>query len=365
MAPPHRVVDPGLPDRHRFGAEDRDLSARLPVTEPRAAGVIDRLERAWLASPAFQGADVGADVRLSDGRWLWVFGDTVRAAECPEPRIVHNSVVVVDDLAADVVLAGDTGAPIPDRADGVGYWPLSVGRVARSGHDLVAVGLQRVRSSGWGVFDFALLGPAIAFYRVVPGGRPELVEVRDLGADRVDRSRPTWGAAVAADPTWVYVYGTRPGGLWVFGSSLHVARSRPSDLADPGAWEFWTGHGWATTPDPLGTLVPAEVGVSQILSVFERGGSWYAVSKRGDVFGTDLVVWKAPSPQGPFVAGPVVASLPSDEDGVLRYMPLAHPELPAAPGAVVVSYSRNVSSMKTLLDDPGVYRPVFLEIPLP
>lgn len=365
MASPHSVRDPGRPDGHRSDAEDRDNADRLPVTEPRSIEAIGRLAEKFRDHPAFQGADVGADVRLSDGRHLWVFGDTVRAADFPEPRIVHNSIVVVGAGSVEVVLPGDAGAAIPDRADGVGYWPMSVGRVSRGGHDLVAVGLMRVRSVGWGVFDFALLGPAVAFFRVPPGRSPQLVEVRDLGPDSDDRDRPMWGAAVATDATWVYLYGTRPGGLWVFGSSLHLARSLPRDLAEPTAWEFWTGRGWARDPDLLGTLVEAEVGVSQILSVFERDGWWYAVSKRGDVFGTDLLVWKAPAPTGPFVAGPVLATIPSEEAGVLRYMPLAHPELPAAPGAVVVSYSRNVSSMQTLLEDPSCYRPVFVEVPLP
>ncbi len=152
----------------------------------------------------------------------------------------------------------------------------------------------------------------------------------------------------------------------LFGNSLHVARARIGDLADPAKWEYWTGHRWGHHPDRIGTLIPAKGGVSQVLSVFQKNGSWYAVSKRGDLLGTDLVVWKAPSPTGPFVAGPVVASIPTDpKSGLMRYMPLAHPDLPASPGQVIVSYSVNINGYTNLMKNPFRYRPVFLAVPLP
>ena len=107
-------------------------------------------------------------------------------------------------------------------------------------------------------------------------------------------------------------------------------------------------------------------GVSQILSVFERDGSWYAVSKRDEFLGKDLVIWKAPSPTGPFTPSAPLAEIPSDpKGGVIRYMPLAHPGLLARPGKILVSYSRNVADLDKLAKDPTLYRPRFLEVPLP
>jgi hypothetical protein len=61
-------------------------------------------------------------------------------------------------------------------------------------------------------------------------------------------------------------------------------------------------------------LIPAVRGVSQTLSVFQGGDRWYAVSKRDDYLGTDLVIWTAPSPTGPFRATPPVARIPPDRD---------------------------------------------------
>ncbi|MEI2810871.1 MAG: hypothetical protein V9F00_11950 [Nocardioides sp.] len=52
-------------------------------------------------------------------------------------------------------------------------------------------------------------------------------------------------------------------------------------------------------------------------------------------------------------------------DGELRYMPLAHPFLLRRPGSIVVSYSRNSSDLGAVLDDPFLYRPKFIRVPVP
>ncbi|MEH3032662.1 MAG: DUF4185 domain-containing protein [Aeromicrobium erythreum] len=320
----------------------------------------------------FQGADVGADVTLQDGRVLWVFGDTLRAADFPGQRFVRNSMLVFSRGCVRTVLPRDRGALVPDRADGVGYWPMSVGRIQRDGYDLVGVGLQRVKGAAApdGPQAFDNLGPALALFVVRRGATPQLVAVRDLGPDSSDPSRPAWGAAVTVQRGWVYLYGTarpRDGAKrLVFGFSLRVARVRVDDLTDQRKWRYWDGRRWQPRASRAAELVPAQGGVSQTLSVFERDGRWYAVSKRDEFLGSDLVIWSAPGPTGPFVASPPVAQIPSASDGSeLRYMPLAHPDLLPEPGTVVVSYSQNTTDLGRLASDPFLYRPRFLRVPLP
>lgn len=46
-------------------------------------------------------------------------------------------------------------------------------------------------------------------------------------------------------------------------------------------------------------------------------------------------------------------------------MPLAHPFLLRRPGSIVVSYSRNSSDLGAVLDDPFLYRPKFIRVPVP
>ncbi|PUA82259.1 DUF4185 domain-containing protein [Nocardioides currus] len=317
------------------------------------------------------GGDVGASVELQDGRVLMMFGDTLREDESAG-KLVRNSMLVFDDRCIRAVLPPDRGAVVPNRSSPaqsseVGYWPMSVGAAAYDGYDLVAVLAQRVRSTGTGGFDFEALGSSVAVFVVPSGGVPQLVAVHDLDEDSTDPTRPMWGAASASADGWVYLYGTATTGEeLVFGHSLRVARMRLTDIVDPRTWTYWDGSGWSRDTDDATELIAADGGTSQTLSVFEQDGLWFALSKRDEFLGDEVVVWPAPSPQGPFGPPVSVADLPSEvEAGVLRYMPLAHPGLLPKPGTVVVSYSNNRTDFDEVLADPSRYRPTFLRVRLP
>ena len=249
---------------------------------------------------AFQGADVGADVLLQDGRRLWVFGDTLRAADFPGQRFVRNSMLVLGEGCAQTVVPADDGALIPDRGDGVGYWPMSIARVQRPGYDLVGVAAQRVRTTNEpdGAFAFESLGSSMAVFVVLRGGTPQLVAQQDVGPDDKDTARPQWGAAAAVHGGWVYLYGTaRPQEQGVFGFSLRVARARPDHILERTSWQFWDGSRWQAKADQAKELIAADQGVSQTLSVFPRNGRWYAVSKRDEFLGTSS--WCGRHPRRP------------------------------------------------------------------
>ncbi|MCW2750768.1 MAG: hypothetical protein JWR83_1878 [Aeromicrobium sp.] len=340
----------------------------LPITPVSTVAGLNRLVTTVRGSSEFQGADVGADVLLQDGRRLWVFGDTLRASDFDGQRFVRNSMLVFQPRCADVVLPADHGALIPDRADGVGYWPMSIAKITRKGYDLVGVAAQRVHGAAApdGTAGFENLGPAIALFIVSRGKTPQLLGVTDIGPDHGGTKRTTWGAASTVHGGWVYLYGTaNPQKNLVFGFSLKVARVRPDDIVTPSRWRYWDGSTWQKQASRAATLIPAAGGVSQTLSVFEQGGRWYAVSKRDEFLGTDLVIWSSPSPTGPFVAGPSVAKIPSEKSGMLRYMPLAHPDLLPKKGTVVVSYSQNNTDVGKIDADPFLYRPRFLRVKLP
>jgi hypothetical protein len=334
---------------------------------PRGVADLNRRIATLQGSPAFQGADVGADVQLQDGRFLLVFGDTIRSRAFDGPPFVRNSMMLWGTDCVSVVLPPSRGALVPDRPDGVGYWPMSSAVAHRPGYDLVLVSTQRVRTTGGGSFDFANLGPSLAVFVVRRGDTPQLIATRDLGRDDDDKSRPTWGAALAYDDGWLYAYGTaNPGTNGVFGFSLRVARVRPDDVLDSSRWRYWDGHRWQRSPGRAAELVPAQGGVSQTLSVFHQDGRWYALSKRDGDLGDQLVFWTAPGPTGPFTPTAPVATLASDPtSGSVTYMPLAHPLIFPETGTVVASYSRNNTDLAKVEADPRLYRPTFLRVPLP
>lgn len=339
----------------------------------RSVADLNRMVRTVRGGPEFQGGDVGADTELQDGRRLMVFGDTLRDPAFSGQRFVRNSMLVIGGDCIQAIVPEDHGALIPDRpgalsTDRVGYWPMSAVTITHPGYDLVVVTAQRVRSTGTDdAFGFENLGPAVAVFVVPRGETPQLVAVQDVGPDAADITRPEWGAAAVLDEDWLYLYGTaNPDRAYVFGFSLRLARVRPDDVLRPAAWEYWSGSDWVGDPEQSQELIPAEGGTSQTLSVFSDDEHWHALSKRNEFLGSDVVVWTAPEPWGPFDDGRTVASLPSAAaEGRLRYMPLAHPDLLPEPGTVVVSYSQNRTDVGEVIEDPTRYRPRFLRVDVP
>ena len=321
------------------------------------------------AEPALQGGDVGVSAELGDGRSIWMFGDTLRDKELPGAGFVRNSMLLVEPDCLRVVLPESGGAIIPDRDDGVGYWPMSVTALDKPGYTLVVVAAQRVRTTdSEDVFGFEALGPAIAQFVVPDGGVPQLIAVTDIGADDADTRRPMWGAAAAVSGRWLYLYGTarEPDPELGTGFALHVARVAPDHVADPDRWTYWDGTAWNKRAATSSELIPAADGVSQTLSVFERGGRWYAFSKSDEFLGDDLVFWTSSSANAPFRSQPPVGTLPSGvASGELRYMPLAHPDILERPDSVIVSYSRNSTDLGAVLRNPLLYRPKFIRVDLP
>jgi hypothetical protein len=320
--------------------------------------------------PEFLGADVGVDVWLSGKRSLWLFADTLQQA--PSGHVlVRNSMLLFTPGCAQVVKPAGGGAVVPDRDDGVGYWPMSVWKLDRGGATTVYAMFQRVAwtlddaaASG---FRFVTLGPTLAVFRMAGSGAPQLMNRVDLGADNPSREAPEWGAASALDGGWLYLYGTSTRELpGLHGFALRVARVRPERVADLSHWRYWDGLHWATDPEDAVPLIEEQGGVSQTLSVWPQDGRWYVLSKQDEYLGRQVAVWPGDSPVGPFGPPQAVADIPCDPvTGELRYMPLAHPGLLPEAGTVVVAYSRNYVDLAQVCAPPPRYRPYFVRVTLP
>lgn len=310
------------------------------------------------------GGDMAVDAELATGDLLMAFGDALLDTDVTQEASVRNAILAFADDRACLVLGPRGSAFVPDRVDGVGYWPTSL--VEAAPDTTVAMFLQRVAERGDGVF--ANLGPSLAEVHVDSDGIPHTANVQDIGTDDASRQRIGWGAASwRADDGYIYIFGTaNPERDLVFGWSLHVARATPESVFDIESWEYWTGSDWSADESSATAVIPAVGGVEQTLSVFTEGQTWYAVSKRDGALGSDVVIRSAPAPTGPFTAGDVVASRPSQpEAGILAYAALAHPSLFPEPGTIVVSVSRNMTDADAIATDPTLYRPEFFRVPLP
>lgn len=346
-----------------------DSPASPPCSRPRpiGAGGMNRLMEQLDGEPRLQGGDHGGSVALADGRRLFVYGDTIRDPVSVSPFMVRNSALVTN-RGCVTALAGPSGdAFIPDDADNTGYWPLSLRAVAVTGGTRVQIITNRVRQTGDDAV-FQTLGSSLVTLEAPTGRLPQVVDQQPLAEDTTDPRVPTWGAAMWDHDGRVYVFGTASNATkTTAGWSLHVARTMPDDLGDMDRWEYWDGTRWAGRDEvpARGTaaLIPAEQGVSHVLSVFERGGSWYAVSKEGDYLGRSLAVWKAPSVTGPWTKH-VIEPL-DNSDGILRYTPLAHPDFVTPAGTLLISWSESPVDHGLYRTNPQLYRPRFQEIILP
>ena len=360
LAPSAAPPPPGSPGRAL------EVSPCVDLGPIRSVGDLNRFVRTTPGAPALRGADVGVDVRLGDSRQLWFFADTLQTGD-DGPRFVRNTALLVDGWCAHAVTGPGQEAVVPDRADGVGYWPMSAVALDHGDHTKVVVLAQRVRTVGAGPFDFEALGSSAAVLTVADGGSPHLSRVVDLGPDDASPDRPAWGAATTLHRRWVYLYGTstRPIAT-LHGFALRVARTRVVAVTEPSRWRYWDGHRWQDDPARAVPVIHERGGVSQTLSVFHESGRWWALSKQDEFLGTALAVWPADRPRGPFGPATPLLRIPCDAStGTLRYLALAHPDLLPRPGTVVVSWSRNDVDLADVCADPSLYRPRFRRVRLP
>lgn len=170
------VVTAALQNAPEPAPQAEDYLDCVPFEQPRTVKDINDFIVRAQETPGFVGGDVGASTRLSDGRSLWVFGDTTRPLGEPGPPMVRNSILLMGQGCASVYRSAANRAAVPDREDGVGYWPMSVVAMPGDGGvDRVAVGLMRVATTGEGMWDFEVVGPSVARFEVPTNGTPELV----------------------------------------------------------------------------------------------------------------------------------------------------------------------------------------------
>lgn len=367
-SPPDLATSP-LPTDPDTSLSLTDSPAGTPCSRPRpvSADGMNRLMEQLDGEPLLEGGDHGGSVALADGRRLFVYGDTIRDPVTVSPFMVRNSALVANRGCVTTLRGPSGDAFIPDDADNTGYWPMSLRSVAVTGGTRVQIITNRVRQTGDNA-DFQTLGSSLVTIEAPTDRMPQIVDQQPLAEDTRDPRVPTWGAAMWDHDGRVYVFGTASNAAkTTAGWSLHVARTTPDHLGDMDRWEYWDGTRWAgraeVSAHGTAALIPAEQGVSHVLSVFERGGSWYAVSKEGDYQGRSLAVWKASSVTGPWTKH-IIEPL-ENSDGIQRYTPLAHPDFVTPAGTLLISWSESPVDHGLYRTNPQMYRPRFQEIILP
>ncbi|MGO1165754.1 MAG: DUF4185 domain-containing protein [Janibacter sp.] len=357
-------TNPDMTISHTDTPKGEPCSRARPSSESGMDRLMDRLDE----EPRMQGGDHGGSAALADGRRMFVYGDTIRDPVTVSPFMVRNSVLVANEGCVTPVRGPGGAAVIPDEEDNTGHWPMSLRSIAVDGGTTVQVITNRVRQTN-DESAFQTLGTSLVTFEVPTDRMPQVVDTQPLAPDPEDWRTPNWGAAMWDHDGKTYVFGTASNETKTSaGWSLHVARTDPEDLGDMDRWEYWDGQQWTDdAPDPAtnesAQLIPADHGVSHVLSVFERDGSWYALSKEGDYHGDMLAVWKAPSVTGPWTKHEIQPL--DNSQSIQRYTPLAHPKFRTASGRLLVSWSESPKDHGFYYTNPALYRPEFDEITLP
>lgn len=361
-----------------------DASVRLepacPPVDPDARLTADDLNEAFqdLDLPYWKQSDVGASAVLSDGRVLWVWGDTVRQRGT-DPRMIDNSILVSSGTCVSQLLTDDIAQVLPRDPGELSSWPLSVLRMdPRPGDpadvtDVVVVFASRVQPAE-GQFSFLERGTTAAVYTVGGDGAPRLAEARYLTPDDPNPGAIHWGAGSNVDGDWAYVYGTRDTREpMVYGRELFVSRLPIDQIVNGEALQYWDGTTWQPDPVLAAPIMGAVEGPAERLSVDVIDGKWVIFSKFGGDLANTAAVWTSDSPTGPFTAEEVLdapfevpdLTTADDEDRIISYMPLAHAEIPTDPGTMIVSVSRNLTDFAELLRTPERAVPLFSQVPRP
>jgi hypothetical protein len=324
----------------------------LAFADPCAAGADVADHRAALdaLAPEWAAGDLMERIELPDGSALWIFGDSFLGAVdtgalAPGWRFVNSTALRQRGGCFELVPGFGGGSWIPSVEAEIVLWPQEA---LVLGDDLFvfSIRIERDPSKPPGL-DFRQVGGLIAVYDLddlsVP--RTMVFDVPDIGGNPFG-----WGALV--DDGFVYAYAhEEPTGTF-------VARFAVDAVSDPEQWTFWDGSEWVTDHD---RAVPV---IARRTRIVADGDGFVGFSV--PVFERDLEVWRAPTPEGPWVRELVVDVEAGGADPDPAVPSWIYEPLVIGPVSDTVTVAVNYLPVDPSLI-PGqvaLYGPRFVEVPL-
>ena len=336
------------------------------------------------SGPSWLGGDVASSIRLTENRYLWLFGDSLMGSvsdQCADQQIycdrrigrenttgmIRNSVGITqraDDEPFERIVkwwnttGGTSSAIFPGTADGRFYWPLAGIRAETP--VFIAANLH-TRESG-------LIPVGNTILRITnPDADPPDWEItthplpnfRQGGASEPGLS---WTMALARIDRHVYIFGSTSEG---FNVNAVLSRVEVEAMTAP----TWSAEPEYLMVDDTGSLfwgsdfefdrlhvVRGLPGVSETTIQYDPDLGWF--SYQLEPFGFQIQLYTAPDLEGPWRNSGVVYEIPSPWStekqectaaagascpSYIAYAVKAHPEL-APENGHVISYNVNVTS---------------------
>jgi hypothetical protein len=340
---------------------------KLPARKDKAFTEYFRQTNDWDAG------DGAISLALSDGRVLWLFGDSyidqLDAATGTLPCLFNarNAVLVQDpkDPAHFHTLRNPSGERSflrpPEAAKGAPwpcFWP---GAGFQSGSNIYIYVMEMESNGQGGTLGFKGVGQSWA--------KLSCPELKVTGYTKMpEQNGISFGCGFFNDETsgMTYAYGNKGSGL---GSDVYVARFPTKN--PEGAWTFWNGSAWianVTNATAIGRGASFAVGVAKVNGKFLLTTSAFSVAADQ---GKDIFVSAADRPTGPFSPLRKIFSVDDTVQGhyPFFYSVFAHPEFINAAHELLITYSINgyEPAVPTCVKgrmQPDYYRPRAIRVPL-
>ena len=338
----------------------------------------------------WQGADAAYSIPLSNGRSVWIFGDTLygdrRVVESNEPRMLRNS-IGISRCGSDgkwqlqyVIRHGQDGQPhdfFQAQNKGTWYWALD-GFTHKKDLWVTLLCVRNARVKRPDGFDFETCGA-------------DLAKVSDLDADPQkwkvsyftlvpDGVAAYPSATAVVDGGYVYLFalyekGARP---------LVVTRIPLAGLDSPaGNLQYLSKNGrWKSGLKPENAMSVMEHGATEMtIRYHAEVKKWLAVMKSPDLSSDAILLRTAPKFTGPWSPEEVIYHIPEMQKtspgydkNVFCYAGKEHPEFERPgqdksdtekSGSLLITYVCNTMKVPDLVTNQEIYVPRVVRLPIP
>jgi hypothetical protein len=314
--------------------------------------------------------DGAFSVPLSDGRVLWLFGDSYvdcyRNGTVPCLFQVRNAAMLHrrDNLQEVQPLTGKHAGfkSLFKNAtnEETWFWPVS----GYQQNDAVYIYLTQLKRAGSGPLGFATTGQDF----LAKMKFPELDDISYLPLPfaRAEGHGIDFGGGFIKGPgPYTYAFGHKRRGISV---SIYLARFASTN---PEAnWSFWSGAGWsdrAGNASPIATQNATSVTVCKVKDKFIIASSEFSVACDQ---GKRIYMSVSDNAAGPYSPRKEIYTIDDTWQGhyPFFYLPVVHPEFTNSEGDLLLTYCINgyEPCLRSCIDgrmDPDHYRPRAIRVP--
>ena len=347
-------------------AAAQDVSRKATI---RSASPAPDLDARFAFAQGWLGADGIYSVTLPRKRTVWLFSDTwigvLKDGRRAPTDMINNSIGITEGSGpAHFYYRGKDGqaAALFTPVDGRGWFWLWAGVL--DGRRLFLFAIRVESAEGPGAFGFAHFRTALGEVEN-PRDNPTAWRVRWRDMPAAWEPRVFWGSSALARDGFVYVFGfieNKKKGL-EFQRDMLVARVPSGELADFAAWRFYGNGAWHADVRQAERICP---GVATEYSVTYIPSRRRFLLVTHDFFLSPTIVARtADHPWGPWSEMTKLYDCPEADAkrGVFCYAAKHQPVFSDA-DTLVISYAANAGDMETVVNDPSLYVPRFIRVPM-